>query len=93
MQIFADMEELGMRPDGSIVRMMGDVFQKLNMLDKYERLKKKYPPPKWEYRYKRGKRIRIKVYDSENMSQEEASVKACDDAEKTRLNENREAVS
>lgn len=82
-----------MRPDGSIVRMMGDVFQKLNMLDKYERLKKKYPPPKWEYRYKRGKRIRIKVYDSENMSQEEASVKACDDAEKTRLNENREAVS
>lgn len=61
-EIFADMEELGVRPDGSIVRMLGEVFQKLDMLDKYEKLKKKYPPPKWEYRYIKGKRIRIRVY-------------------------------
>ncbi|AQK68344.1 hypothetical protein ZEAMMB73_Zm00001d015219 [Zea mays] len=60
--IFADMEELGVRPDGSIIRMLGDVFQKLEMMDKYEKLKKKYPPPKWEYRYIKGKRIRIRVY-------------------------------
>ncbi|KAG8077975.1 hypothetical protein GUJ93_ZPchr0007g3418 [Zizania palustris] len=60
--IFADMEELGVRPDGSIIRMLGEVFQKLEMLDKYEKLKKKYPPPKWEYRYIKGKRIRVKVY-------------------------------
>ena len=40
------MEELGLRPDGSIIRMLGDVFQKLEMMDKYEKLKKKYPPPK-----------------------------------------------
>jgi len=56
------MEELGVRPDGSIVRMLGDAFQKLEMMDKYEKLKKKYPPPKWEYRYIKGKRIRMRVY-------------------------------
>ena len=55
------MEELGVRPDGSIIRMLGDVFQKLEMMDKYEKLKK-YPPPKWEYRYIKGKRIRTRVY-------------------------------
>jgi hypothetical protein len=86
------MEELGMRPDGTIVKMMGDVFQKLNMLDKYEKLKKKYPPPRWEYRYKNGKRFRIKLYDSENMLQEEAPVKAGDDVEKV-LNENKKIVN
>lgn len=55
------MEELGVRPDVSIVRMLGDVFQKLGMLDKYDKLKNKYPPPTWEYRYIKGKRVRIRV--------------------------------
>lgn len=65
------MEELGIRPDGSIVRMLGDVFQKLGMLDKYDKLKKKYPPPTWEYRYIKGKRVRIRVYQPD-ISNEEA---------------------
>lgn len=60
-EIFADMEELGVRPNVSIVSMMGNVFQKLGMLDKYEKLTKKYPPPKWEYRYIKGKRVRIRA--------------------------------
>ncbi|CAL9755807.1 unnamed protein product [Musa acuminata subsp. burmannicoides] len=60
-EVFADMEELGVRPDVSIVRMLGDVFQKLGMLDKYDKLKNKYPPPTWEYRYIKGKRVRIRV--------------------------------
>ncbi|KAL7003496.1 hypothetical protein U1Q18_004650 [Sarracenia purpurea var. burkii] len=60
-ETFADMEELGMRPNMSIVTMVGDVFQKLGMLDKYAKLKKKYPPPIWEYRYIKGKRIRIRA--------------------------------
>ncbi|KAK6925883.1 Pentatricopeptide repeat [Dillenia turbinata] len=59
-ETFADMEELGVRPSMSVVTMVGDVFQKLGMMDKYEKLKKKYPPPKWEYRYIKGKRIRIR---------------------------------
>ncbi|KAG8372960.1 hypothetical protein BUALT_Bualt12G0121400 [Buddleja alternifolia] len=60
-EIFADMEELGIRPTMSIVTMVGDVFKKLDMLDKYEKLKKKYPPPKWEYRYIKGKRIKVRT--------------------------------
>ncbi|VAI12857.1 unnamed protein product [Triticum turgidum subsp. durum] len=64
--VFADMEELGVRPDTSIVRMLGDVFMKLEMLDKYEKLNRKYPPPKFEYRYIKGKRIRIRVYPDDS---------------------------
>ncbi|CAK9185080.1 unnamed protein product [Ilex paraguariensis] len=59
-KIFADMDELGIRPTVLIVTMVGDVFQKLGMLDKYEKLKKKYPPPKWEYRYIKGKCVKIR---------------------------------
>lgn len=53
------MEELGVKPNVSIVSMLGNVFQQLGMMDKYEKLTKKYPPPKWEYRYIKGKRVRI----------------------------------
>ncbi|KAK9045517.1 hypothetical protein V6N11_051427 [Hibiscus sabdariffa] len=60
-EVFADMEELGVKPSISVVSMVGNVFQKLGMLDKYDKLKKKYPPPKWEYRYIKGKRVRIQV--------------------------------
>uniref|UniRef100_A0ACD5VGW1 Uncharacterized protein n=3 Tax=Avena sativa TaxID=4498 RepID=A0ACD5VGW1_AVESA len=70
-EVFADMEELGVRPDRSIVRMLGKVFQKLEMLDKYEKLHEKYPPPKFEFRYIKGKRIRIRVYPDD--STEEAT--------------------
>ncbi|KAM7499713.1 hypothetical protein LguiA_024127 [Lonicera macranthoides] len=59
-EVFADMEELGVRPTVTIVSKVGDVFQKLRMLDKYQKLKKKYPPPKWEYRYIKGKRVKIR---------------------------------
>ncbi|KAG1359379.1 putative pentatricopeptide repeat-containing protein [Cocos nucifera] len=69
-EIFADMEELGIRPDGSIVRMLGDVFQKLGMMDKHDKLKKKYPPPTWEYRYIKGKRVRIRVYRPDRSKEE-----------------------
>lgn len=62
------MEELGIRPTVSIVNMVGEVFQKLDMLDKYQKLKKKYPPPKWEYRYIKGKRVKIR---SQNLKQPE----------------------
>ncbi|CAM8887818.1 unnamed protein product [Rhodiola kirilowii] len=60
-EVFADMEELGVRPNVAVVNMVGEVFQKLGMMDKYNKLKKKYPPPKWEYRYIKGKRVRIRV--------------------------------
>lgn len=63
------MEELGVQPNMPIVTMVGNVFQELGMLDKYEKLKKKYPPPKWEYRYIKGKRVKIQAkYLNENGS-------------------------
>ncbi|PON58213.1 Pentatricopeptide repeat [Parasponia andersonii] len=64
-EIFADMEELGIRPNVAIVSMVGKVFEELGMLDKYEKLKRKYPPPKWQYRYIQGKRIRVRANDSQ----------------------------
>ncbi|GKV31231.1 hypothetical protein SLEP1_g39942 [Rubroshorea leprosula] len=33
-EVFADMEELGVKPGVSIVKMVGNVFQKLGMMDK-----------------------------------------------------------
>ncbi|KAK7837410.1 pentatricopeptide repeat-containing protein, partial [Quercus suber] len=62
-EIFADMEELGIRPTVPIVTMVGNVFKELGMMDKYKKLKKKYPPPKWEYRYIKGKRVKIRAKD------------------------------
>ncbi|KAM6555761.1 hypothetical protein CsatB_002780 [Cannabis sativa] len=62
-EIFADMEELGIRPNVAIVSMMGKVFQQLGMLDKYDKLNRKYPPPKWQYRYIRGRRVKIQAKD------------------------------
>lgn len=55
------MEELGVRPTMPIVNMVGNVFKKLDMLDKYQKLNRKYPPPKWEYRYIKGKRIKVRA--------------------------------
>ncbi|BAU02224.1 hypothetical protein LR48_Vigan10g108400 [Vigna angularis] len=60
-EIFADIEELAMRPSMSIVSMVGEAFIELGMLDKYHKLHAKYPPPEWEYRYSRGRRIKVKV--------------------------------
>ncbi|XP_061337353.1 pentatricopeptide repeat-containing protein At4g21190 [Gastrolobium bilobum] len=65
-EVFADMEELCVRPSVSVVSMIGKVFLELGMQDKYEKLHRKYPPPNWEYRYIKGKRIKIKVQDRSN---------------------------
>ncbi|XVF09953.1 hypothetical protein REPUB_Repub07fG0141800 [Reevesia pubescens] len=55
------MEELGVKPSVSVVSMVGNVFQQLGMMDKYDKLKRKYPPPKWENRYIKGKCVKIQV--------------------------------
>ncbi|KAG4991446.1 hypothetical protein JHK87_024903 [Glycine soja] len=60
-EIFADMEELCLRPNIVVVSMIGDAFKERGMLDKYQKLHAKYPPPQWEYRYIRGKRVKVKV--------------------------------
>ncbi|PRQ60198.1 putative pentatricopeptide [Rosa chinensis] len=80
-EIFADMEELGIKPNMSIVDKVGDVFQKLGMMDKYAKLKKKYPPPKWEIRYIKGKRVRIQANKRSNL-----------DGDDKMLNEEKETI-
>lgn len=63
-----------MKPSVSIVSMVGNVFQKLGMLDKYDQLKKKYPPPKWEYRYYKGKRVKVQSRQLQEISSASRSI-------------------
>lgn len=76
---FADMEELGIRPTNSIVSKVGDVFQKLGMIEKYEKLNKKYPPAKWEYRYIKGKRVKVQVKQPNESDNENEDVNNSDE--------------
>ncbi|CAL5344045.1 unnamed protein product [Camellia sinensis] len=95
-EVFADMEELGVQPNMSIVSMVGDAFRKLGMLDKYEKLKKKYPPPKWEYRYIKGKRVRIRAKHFDKSGDGSDGVKKFDgetDKKSNGLQDNAEVVS
>lgn len=78
LQIFADMEELGIKPTVPIVTMVGDSFKKLDMMDKYEKLNRKYPPPKWEFRYVKGKRIKIRSKYSEQSEGNSSEVNSSD---------------
>ncbi|XP_010671597.2 pentatricopeptide repeat-containing protein At4g21190 [Beta vulgaris subsp. vulgaris] len=68
--VFADMEELGIRPTTSIVSKVGDVLRKLGMMDKYEKLNQKYPPPKWEFRYIKGKRVKVQTKQPDELPDE-----------------------
>lgn len=64
------MEELGVKPNSSIVEMLGKVFQDLGMMDKYEKLMEKYPPTMWEYRYFKGKRGRVRSKHPNGLDEE-----------------------
>ncbi|XP_059304720.1 pentatricopeptide repeat-containing protein At4g21190 [Lycium ferocissimum] len=86
-EIFADMEELGIRPTVPVVTMVGNVFQKLGMLDKYQKLNKKYPPPKWEYRYIKGKRVKIRTKDLDK-SQDRDVVSQSEEVDESEFDEN-----
>ncbi|XP_049378959.1 pentatricopeptide repeat-containing protein At4g21190 isoform X2 [Solanum stenotomum] len=86
-EIFADMEELGIRPTVPVVTMVGNVFQKLGMLDKYQKLKKKYPPPKWEYRYIKGKRVKIRIKDLDKSQDHDVESKS-EEVDESEFNKN-----
>lgn len=81
------MEELGIRPTVPVVTMVGNVFQKLGMLDKYQKLNKKYPPPKWEYRYIKGKRVKIRTKDLDK-SHDHDVVSKSEEVDESELYEN-----
>lgn len=78
-QVFADMEELGVKPNTAIVNMVGKVFLKLGMDDKYEKLMKKYPPPQWEFRYIKGRRVKVKAKQLNELSEGEGGLSSDED--------------
>ena len=73
------MEELGVKPNIAIVNMVGKVFLKLGMDDKYEKLMKKYPPPQWEFRYIKGRRVKVKAKQLNELSEGEGGLSSDED--------------
>jgi len=84
-EVFADMEELGIKPDYSTVLRVAKIFRELGMLDKYDKMLEKYPRPKWEYRYCKGKRIkrRLQISDYEDNLMNGNGSKSSDEYEPT----------
>lgn len=68
LEVFADMEELEVRPEIDAVEKIALTYQKLGDLDKAERVRKKYPPPKWRYRTVNGMPIKIRTSLNEHQS-------------------------
>lgn len=58
-EVFADMEELGVRPDEDTVRRVACAFQELSQEEKKELLLRKYQC-KWKYIHFKGERIRVR---------------------------------
>ncbi|GAB4827109.1 hypothetical protein Ancab_033996 [Ancistrocladus abbreviatus] len=57
-QVFADMEELAVKPDEDTVRRIARAFQKLGQEDKKELVLKRYGC-KWKYIHFKGERVRV----------------------------------
>ncbi|XP_057465293.1 pentatricopeptide repeat-containing protein At4g18975, chloroplastic isoform X1 [Actinidia eriantha] len=58
-EVFADMEELGVKPDEDTVRKVAHAFQKLGQEDKQKLVLKKYLS-KWKYIHHNGERVRVR---------------------------------
>ncbi|XP_028069322.1 pentatricopeptide repeat-containing protein At4g18975, chloroplastic isoform X2 [Camellia sinensis] len=58
-EVFADMEELGVKPDEDTVRKVARAFQKLGQADKKKLVLKKYLS-KWKYIHYNGERVRVR---------------------------------
>lgn len=58
-QVFADMEELGVRPDEDTLRRVARAFQKLGQEDKQKLVLKRYQC-KWKYIHFKGERVRVR---------------------------------
>ncbi|KAK3006401.1 hypothetical protein RJ639_015542 [Escallonia herrerae] len=58
-EVFADMEELGVKPDEDTVRKVAHAFQKLGEEEKQKLVLKKYLT-RWKYIHLKGERVRVK---------------------------------
>ncbi|KAI5670722.1 hypothetical protein M9H77_11086 [Catharanthus roseus] len=59
-QVFADMEEVGVKPDEDTVRKIARAFQTLGQADKRKLVLNKYLS-KWKYIHFNGERVRVDV--------------------------------
>lgn len=59
-QVFADMEELGVKPDEDTVRRVARAFEVLGQEDKQRLFLRKYQK-KWKYIHFKGERVRVKT--------------------------------
>lgn len=64
-KVFADMEELGVRPDEDTARRVAYVFRKLGQEDKQKLVLKRYLG-KWKYIHFEWERVRVKRDPWEN---------------------------
>ncbi|XP_068644408.1 pentatricopeptide repeat-containing protein At4g18975, chloroplastic [Aristolochia californica] len=60
LEVFADMEELGVKPDEDTVRRIRSAFRKLDQEEKEKLLMKKYAK-KWKYLHFKGERVRVRT--------------------------------
>lgn len=68
LKVFADMEELGVRPDMQSVYRVARTYESLGLLKRKELVLQKYPPPTVELkRVKGGRLVRLRVYKHEGM--------------------------
>ncbi|XP_050287545.1 pentatricopeptide repeat-containing protein At4g18975, chloroplastic isoform X3 [Quercus robur] len=67
LHVFADMEELGVKPDQDTVRRVARAFQKLGQEEKQMLVLKRYQS-KWKYVHFKGERVRVRtdVYNEDN---------------------------
>lgn len=59
-QVFADMEELGVKPDDDTVKGVAQAFARLGQEDKQKQVLKKYEG-KWKYLHFKGERVRMRT--------------------------------
>lgn len=59
LEVFADMEELGVKPDEDTVRRIARAFEKLGQIENQKLLLKKYQS-KWKYLHFKGERVRVR---------------------------------
>ncbi|KAF3786715.1 Pentatricopeptide repeat-containing protein [Nymphaea thermarum] len=60
LEVFADMEELGVKPDEDTVRRIARAFHKLGQEDKRKQVIQRYGL-KWKYIHFNGERVKIKI--------------------------------
>eukprot|EP00252_Welwitschia_mirabilis_P025045 TRINITY_DN767_c0_g1_i2.p1 TRINITY_DN767_c0_g1~~TRINITY_DN767_c0_g1_i2.p1 ORF type:complete len:222 (+),score=35.38 TRINITY_DN767_c0_g1_i2:109-774(+) len=57
-QVFADMEELNVKPDESTAKKVANAFKRMGHEDKHNQVLMKYRP-KWKYLHFKGEKVRV----------------------------------